>query len=124
MIRINPLAFAVNTIRNIPIHLSTFRLRLRNRYSSDSIIGGDGPTVSLTTHGHRLKDVFLAIESIARGSLKPSRFMLYLDVERDVNNPLKTLQRLQLRDLERHLSENLGPHTTLARLVFWIGKYS
>ena len=113
MVRINPLAFAANTIRNFPIHLFIFRLRLRNRYSRVSIIGGDGPTVSLTTHGHRLKDVFLAIESIARGTLKPSRLMLHLDVEKHVINPLKTLQRLQRRGLEIHLSENLGPHTKI-----------
>jgi len=113
MARINPLAFAVNTIRNIPIHLSAIRLRFRNRFSNDSIIGEDGPTVSLTTHGHRLKNVFLAIESIARGSLKPSRLMLHLDVEEHVTNPRKSLQRLQRRGLEIHLSENLGPHTKI-----------
>jgi len=113
MARINPLAFAVNTIRNIPIHLSATRLRFRNRFSNDSIIGEDGPTVSLTTHGHRLKNVFLAIESIARGSLKPSRLMLHLDVEEHVTNPRKSLQRLQRRGLEIHLSENLGPHTKI-----------
>ena len=39
--------------------------------------------------------------------------MLYLDVGEDVINPLKTLQRLQLRGLEIHLSENLGPHTKI-----------
>jgi len=113
MVRINPMAFAVNTIRNIPIHLSIFRLRLRNRYSHDSIIGEGGPTVSLTTHGRRLKDVFLAIESIAQGSLQPSRLMLHLDVEEHVTHPLKNLQRLQQRGLEIHLSENLGPHTKI-----------
>jgi hypothetical protein len=108
MARINPLAFAVNTVRKIPIYLSIFRLRLRNRYSRASITGEGGPTVSLTTHGLRLKNVFLAIESIARGSLKPSRLMLYLDVEEHVLHPLKTLQRLQRRGLE-----NLGPHTKI-----------
>ena len=113
MARINPLAFAVNTARSIPIHLSIFRLRLRNRFSSALITGEDGPTVSLTTHGHRLKNVFLAIESIGRGSLKPSRLMLHLDVEEHVLHPLKTLQRLQRRGLEIHLSENLGPHTKI-----------
>ena len=113
MARINLLAFAVNSVRSIPIRLSIFRLRLRNRYSSSSITGEDGPTVSLTTHGLRLKNVFLAIESIARGSVKPSRVMLYLDVEEHVLHPLKTLQRLQRRGLEIHLAENLGPHTKI-----------
>ena len=113
MARIHPLSFAINVARNIPVRISILRFRLRNRFSRASILSQDGPTVSLTTHGHRINDVFLAIESIARGTLKPSRLMLHLDVEEHVKNPLKSLRRLQARGLEIHLSENLGPHTKI-----------
>ena len=113
MARIHPLSFARNAILNFPIRISILRFRLLNRFSRASILSEDGPTVSLTTHVQRLKGVFLAIESIARGTLKPSRLMLHLDVEEHVTHPPKTLQRLKERGLEIHLSENLGPHTKI-----------
>ena len=67
----------------------------------------------MTTHGLRLKDVHIVIETIAKGTVLPSRFMLYLDVEEDVLHPNKALERLQKRGLEIHLAENLGPHTKI-----------
>ena len=113
MRKINLLAFLTNTIKKIPIYLMISRFVITNKFSQAPIINKKGPTLSLTTHGFRLKNVYLAIESIARGSLKPSRLMLNLDVEKDVLNPPKTLKRLKNRGLEIILSENLGPHTKL-----------
>ena len=71
----------------------------------------------MTTYGRRLKDVHVAIESIAMGMVLPSRFMLYLDVEEDVLHPTEALKRLKIRGLEIHLAENLGPHT---KVQWWI----
>jgi len=48
----------------------------------------------MTTYGRRLKDVHVAIETIAKGTVLPSRFMLYLDVEEDVLHPTEALKRL------------------------------
>lgn len=56
--------------------------------------------VSLTTFGKRLASVDLTIESIATGSLRPRRMMLWLS-EEDGRRPLpKPLQRLQRRGVE------------------------
>ena len=57
------------------------RLSIRNRCSAASVRSADGPVVSLTTYGPRLKQVFVAIEAIARGTRKPSRLILWLDEE-------------------------------------------
>jgi hypothetical protein len=70
----------------------------------------------MTTYGQRLKHAHIVIETIAKGTVPPSRFMLYLDVE-DVLRPTKALKRLKKRGLEIHLAENLGPHT---KIQWWI----
>jgi len=43
-----------------------------DKYCSEEII------VSLTSHGERIYDVYLAIESIMQGSIKPNRILLWL----------------------------------------------
>lgn len=71
----------------------------------------------MTTYGTRLKNAHIVIETISKGTVLPSRFMLYLDVEEDVLRPTKALKRLMKRGLEIHLAENLGPHT---KIQWWI----
>ena len=110
-------SFLRNTLTNIPLHLRSFRLNLKNRWSSAPLCHPDGPTLSLTTYGSRLKHVHTVIESIAEGRVLPSRFMLYLDVERDVEQPTRQLRRLKRRGLEIYLAENLGPHT---KIQWWV----
>lgn len=64
------------------------------RYCDHDII------VSLTTFGKRLNEVYLPIESIMQGSMKPNRIVLWLqDDMRDTSLPL-TLQHQQKRGLE------------------------
>lgn len=66
--------------------------------------------VTMTTHGERLRDVWLAIESIARGSVLPRRLTLWLDTE-PRRLPWR-LRRLQRRGLEVLFTESgLGVHT-------------
>jgi len=69
------------------------------------------PVVSLTSYGRRVPLAFLAIESIARGSLRPSRLVLWLDDPRYLARPPRSLRRLVRRGLEVKASENYGPHT-------------
>jgi hypothetical protein len=87
------------------------RLSLTNQRSSESLLDPAGPVLSLTTQPHRLELVFYAIESIARGSRKPSRIHLWITDEKSYLQPPSTLQRLAARGLEIHLTEELGPHT-------------
>ena len=95
----------------IATRLKTSHLYLRNRWSRDSVLDPSGPVLSLTTHSHRLELVFYAIESIAKGVRKPSRLHLWITDPTAYSRLPATLQRLQSRGLEVHLTEDLGPHT-------------
>ena len=74
----------------------------RNVESNQSIIdiNNIGLTISLTTFGKRIQDVFLAIESIGFQSLKAGRVVLWLaeDEFQDSRLPL-SLNRLVKRGL-------------------------
>jgi hypothetical protein len=91
--------------------LTFYRLYLRNRRSNESLLDSVGPVLSLTTQPHRLELVHYAIESIARGTRKPSRLHLWITDEKSFSNLPTALQRLKSRGLEIHLTEDLGPHT-------------
>jgi hypothetical protein len=69
--------------------------------------------VSLSTHGRRLFEVFLAIESIMQGSLKPNRIILWLS--KDIQGeslPLTLLNQIK-RGLVVKYTEDIGPYTKL-----------
>lgn len=77
--------------------------------------------VSLTTHGKRLYDVALTIESIMQGSMLPNRIVLWLgDEHRDEELPLP-LQRQQKRGLQIEYCKDIGPYT---KLIPSLRKYS
>lgn len=88
-----------------------WRLKLANVVSRRSVVSPDGAVVSLTTHGIRLEQVYLTIESIARGAVRPSRLILWRNPGSDDSYLPKSLARLQRRGLEIQFSENFGPHT-------------
>ncbi len=88
-----------------------YRLHLRNKRSSESLLDPAGPVLSLTTQPHRLELVYYAIESIADGTRKPSRLHLWITDEQSYSHLPSTLHRLTARGLEIHLTEDLGPHT-------------
>ncbi|MDR3413234.1 MAG: hypothetical protein P4L87_20160, partial [Formivibrio sp.] len=56
-------------------------LFLINRLGSRAVTEQGGPVVSLTTYKKRSKKVYLAIESIADGDVRPSRLILWIDDE-------------------------------------------
>jgi len=85
-------------------------LHRANSTSRGSVLG-DGPVVTLTTHGQRIHSVHLTIESIARGELRPSRLVLFLDDARLMNDLPTPLKRQMSRGLEVRLTDNYGPHT-------------
>lgn len=67
--------------------------------------------VSLTTHGRRIYEVYLVIESIMQGSIKPNRIILWLS-EDEQNTPLpQTLINQQSRGLEIRYTKDIGPYT-------------
>lgn len=96
--------------RRVEVVLFSVLFARQNKYSSKSILDSNGPVVSLTSYGRRTQQVYLAIESISRGQLLPSRIILWID-EMDVLRHLPVeLQRLQKRGLEIKACQNYGPH--------------
>jgi hypothetical protein len=87
------------------------RYQLINRLGSSKVTQTGGPVVSLTTVGKRSAIVYLAIESIARGSVRPSRLILWIDDKELFRNLPGAIRRLQRRGLEVKLCNNYGPHT-------------
>lgn len=95
-----------NSLRDTAIHC-TERGISDEKYCEHELI------VSLTTHGRRIYDVCLAIESIMQGSLLPNRLILWLG-ENFQNKPLpRTLQNQMKRGLEIRYCKDIGPFTKL-----------
>jgi hypothetical protein len=87
------------------------RLAVNNLTSSRTVISEHGDTVvSITTHGHRLDTVAIAIESIGSGTIKPRRMILWLEEPEFVLPRPANLQRLVRRGLEIRISNSYGPH--------------
>lgn len=99
------------------------RLRTRNQYSKAPVVEPQGPVVSVTTYGQRLSTVDLVLESIAGGSLLPSRLILWVDTQEAFSGRSSTLQRLVDRGLEIHFSENFGPHTKYYPYILSTGNF-
>jgi hypothetical protein len=67
--------------------------------------------VSLTSHGNRIFDAYLAIESIMQGTVKPNRIILWLPDNQKVSSCY--LEHQMERGLEIKYVKDLGPHTKL-----------
>lgn len=105
------LTHPLDTLRAVLIRMEMRWLVLRNRFARSAVVAdGTGPVVSLTTYGKRTQDVYIAIESIARGKLLPSRLILWLDDATILNSLPRSLRRLQRRGLEILRCKNYGPH--------------
>jgi hypothetical protein len=102
----NPAAVAAK----VRLRARLARLRLANRMSARPAVGDGRAVVSLTSHGHRVDSVFYALESIAAGSVRPGRLMLWIDEADTLANLPRTLRRLQARGLEILSCPNYGPH--------------
>jgi hypothetical protein len=87
------------------------QINTQNSSSINSILNIDTNnkiTISLTTFGRRINDVYLALESIAKQTLKPNRVILWLS--QDEFHPEKlpmTLINLKLRGLEIKFCKDL-----------------
>lgn len=79
----------------------------------ESSMEGTELIVSLTTHGRRLYEVYLAIESIMQGSIKPNRIILWLPKDMQGEPlPLTLLNQIK-RGLVVKYAVDLGPYTKL-----------
>jgi hypothetical protein len=75
-------------------------LRGRNLVARGPVTGSAGVVVSLTSHGRRIDSVAVGIESIARGTVRPQRLVLWLDSPEDLAACPQSLRRLERRGLE------------------------
>ena len=99
------------TFHAVRLRVDIFCLMLRNRLGRSPVAtGGPGVVVSMTTYGKRVRTVHLAIESIARGAVRPARLILWLDEPELVASLPNALTRLRKRGLEVKLCKNYGPH--------------
>lgn len=98
-------------LQSLLVRVDLWGLVLRARFSRRPVLGSAPVVLSMTSYGVRLDSVHLTIESIARGLLRPQRFLLWLDDDAVFRNLPAPLRRLQARGLEVRLSRNFGPHT-------------
>lgn len=85
-------------------------MSMRNRWSRAPLSVGEGPVVSLTSYGARLNRVHLTIESIASGTMLPSRLILWVDDLQFLEKPSAGVSRLVRRGLELRHTPDWGPH--------------
>lgn len=75
---------------------------------TDERYDGTEVIVSLTSFGKRINEVYLAIESVMQGTLKPNRIILWLAENEFRGKALpQTLQRQQKRGLQIELCEDI-----------------
>lgn len=98
-------------VRESVMVIQVIQFFLTNKFGSTPLTGPRGPVVSITTYGKRSKTVYLAIESIAHGDLRPSRLILWIDDESLLHDLPASVRRLQKRGLELRFCRNYGPHT-------------
>ena len=79
--------------------------------SEDTIIPGHLLIVSLTSHGSRIHDCHLAIETIMQGTIKPNRIILWLPEDSDATSSF--IHNQVKRGLEIRYVKDWGPHTKL-----------
>ncbi len=84
--------------------------RARNRFSPGPVRGDAPVVVSLTSYGNRIRAVHLAVESMAHGTVRPRRLILWLREADVVADPPPPLARLVRRGLELRCTEDWGPH--------------
>lgn len=66
--------------------------------------------VSLTTYGPRTAGVYLTVESIGLGKMRPRKLILWVDELNILTDPPEQLRRLMKRGLEIRPCDDLGPH--------------
>ena len=93
--------------------LTNLTLSSRDKGIIEGTKGGTEIIVSLTTHGRRLYDVYLGIESIMQGSVKPNRIVLWLSKDLQTSPLPQTLLNQIDRGLLIKYTEDIGPYTKL-----------
>jgi hypothetical protein len=84
---------------------------VRCRIAKKSALGDADVVVSMTSHGSRVRRAHHALESIARGDVRPARLILWVSDNLEKRHLPASVRRLQLRGLEvRFYRDDIGPH--------------
>ncbi|EKA61958.1 hypothetical protein B277_04819 [Janibacter hoylei PVAS-1] len=86
------------------------RYRLVNLMSRRRVLGDCPMDVSVTSYGDRLGIVAYVIESLAAGSVRPRRMILWVDDPAFETSDYPMLERLVARGLEIKRCTDYGPH--------------
>jgi hypothetical protein len=110
--RIDQGCYAAGLIVAAPVgRFTSILLAKRNLSSKSPVIDVSGPAVvSLTSYGARIANVYQAIESIGRGTVLPSRLILWLDESEQGKQLPPELNRLADRGLEIMYTPDYRPH--------------
>lgn len=93
--------------------MTQFALKDKSNGTTKKLYNNKEIIVSLTTFGKRLSEVYLPIESIMQGTLKPNRIILWISEEYQ-NKPLPILIQNQInRGLEVEFCKDIGSYTKL-----------
>lgn len=87
------------------------QLATESGVSHEQFVSGKQLIVSLTSHGSRILNAYLAIESIMQGTIKPNRIILWLPEGKKTESHF--LQNQIKRGLEIRYVKDHGPHTKL-----------
>jgi hypothetical protein len=100
-------------------------LALRNRVARRPAVDpASDVVVTMTTHRARLASVHLALESIARGTVRPRRLLLWIDDPTILADLPRAWRRLQRRGVEILSAENHGVHTKWFPYVHGIARHA
>ncbi len=94
-------------------HLTYLALNSHEKGTAESTPEKADIIVSLTTHGRRIHEVYLAIESIMHGSIKPNCIILWLASDCQNKDLPQTLVNQTNRGLDIKYTEDIGPYTKL-----------
>lgn len=94
-------------------HFTFLALNSQEMGVTGGAVEGAEIIVSLSTHGRRLYEVYLAIESIMQGSMKPDRIVLWLSSDIQGEPLPLTLLKQMKRGLVVKYTEDIGPYTKL-----------
>lgn len=98
--------------KSVRVRLQLLRLAVRNRLARRAAIDPGGTAVvTMTTHRARVPSVYLALESIARGRVRPRRLLLWIDDPALLAAMPATWRRLQRRGVEILPTDGDGVHT-------------
>lgn len=104
--------FLVRATSSVPTAMMQAVRRIAQPYRRRPVTGDAPVVVSITSHGARLRMVHHTIESIARGTVRPVRLIVWVDDEQELARARRSrpLRRLLRRGLELRVGEPCGPH--------------